>query len=69
MERERVLVDELKNKIVTRPYNFEDHQVDLKDLDNKEAFKAEALDLGFIERAEQELGSEGLITRSQKKSS
>ena len=64
IEQERALVDELKNKIVTRLYNYENHSLELAELNKKEAFKADTLDMDFMERAEQELVVEGLIEKT-----
>jgi len=61
LEKEKELVFELKNKIITRLYSFDDHSIPANHASKKEIYKADRLDMNFLEKAENELVAEGLL--------
>ncbi len=61
LEREQALVSELKNKIITRLYGYENHRVDMGKVDKAKIYHADRIDMGFAEKAEGELIAEGLL--------
>ncbi len=66
LEKEQELVAELKNKIVTRLYGYENHTVDTSKVDKAEVYHADRIDMGFAEKAEGELMAEGLLENNGK---
>lgn len=64
LEKERILIDSLKNKIITRLYNFENHMINIKETDRPASYKADQLEKNYINQAEHELEVEGLIQKS-----
>ena len=61
LEREQALVSELKNKIITRLYGYENHRVDMSRVDKAKIYNADRIDMEFAEKAEGELVAEGLL--------
>ena len=61
LEKEKELVSELKNKIVTRLYGFDNHAIPANHSNKKDIYKADRLDMNFLEKAENELMAEGLL--------
>ena len=66
LEKEKELVAELKNKIVTRLYGYENHQVDISKVNLAQVFHADRIDMEFAEKAEGELIAEGLLVKEEK---
>ncbi|MDZ7605755.1 MAG: hypothetical protein U5K79_09250 [Cyclobacteriaceae bacterium] len=63
LEKERELIDEVKNKVITKLYNAENHVASVKG-DTGKTFKLDILENDFLKAALQELQSEGLISLS-----
>ncbi|MCC5929953.1 MAG: hypothetical protein JJU28_11960 [Cyclobacteriaceae bacterium] len=61
LEKEREVIEELKNKIVTRLYNFEDHSISFSQIKKETAYKADSIEAPYIEKAEEELRAEGIV--------
>ncbi len=66
LEKERSLVDELKTKIITRLYNLEHQTLTLNKMPKEQAYKADNLEIQYLEKAESELEAESIITRNDK---
>ena len=60
MEKERDFIDEVKNKIITKLYNYEDHKISA-DKNLQKTFKLDALENDYLDAALNELQHEGLI--------
>ncbi len=60
MEKERELIDEVKNKIITRLYNTEEHTLKSRE-DLPRLFKLDALEKDYLTEAVDELQREGLV--------
>ncbi len=60
MEKERELIDEVKNKIITRLYNTEEHTLKSRE-DLPLLFKLDALEKDYLTEAVDELQREGLV--------
>jgi len=65
MDKERAIVDEVKNKIVTRLYNTEHHSINRSDHDEVKHYKLDALETRFLDTALEEMLLEGLITHEK----
>jgi hypothetical protein len=61
LEKEREIIEELKNKIITRLFNFEDHRISFRQIKKENAYKADRIEIPFIEKAEEELHAEGMV--------
>lgn len=61
LEKEREIIEELKNKIITRLYNFEDHNISFRQIKKENAYKGDRIEIPFIEKAEEELHTEGMV--------
>lgn len=68
MEKERDLINEVKNKIITKLYNYEAHKVDT-DQDLQTIFKLDALENDYFTAALTELQQEGLLNSTKKEHS
>lgn len=60
MEKERDFIDEVKNKIITKLYNYEDHKIS-SEKNLQKTFKLDALENDYLDAALNELQHEGLI--------
>ena len=60
IEKERDLIDEVKNKIITKLYNSEDHTMNSKS-DLSKSFKLDNLENDYLNSALDELQAEGLV--------
>ncbi len=61
MEKERTIIDEVRNKIITRLYNTDNHSIDTYKFDVSKHFKLDKLEQDYLERAQSELVQEGLL--------
>jgi hypothetical protein len=61
IEKERALIDETKNKIITRLYNTDNHTLFKKNTNQIKHFKLDMLEADFLEKALEELSQEGLV--------
>ncbi len=61
IEKERALIDETKNKIITRLYNTDNHTLFKKNTDQIKHFKLDLVEADFLEKALEELSQEGLV--------
>jgi len=60
MEKERDIIDEVKNKVITKLYNADDHKVNSAD-DLKKSFKLDLLEIDYLDTAIDELMHEDSI--------
>ena len=60
MEKERQLIDEVKNKVITKLYNTENHMI-ANERALSATIKLDALELDYLKPALDELTHEGLI--------
>jgi hypothetical protein len=65
MDKERDLIDEVKNKIITRLYNSEDQLINA-DADLQKVYKLDLLENDYINFAMDELEHEGLVKVTKK---
>jgi translation elongation factor EF-Ts len=65
MDKERDLIDEVKNKIITRLYNSEDQLIN-PDADLQKMYKLDLLENDYINFAMDELEHEGLVKVTKK---
>ncbi len=65
LEKERELIDEVKNKIITKLYNSEDQIVNSDD-DLPKVYKLDLLENDYIDFAMEELQAEGLVKVTKK---
>ena len=65
MDKERDLIDEVKNKIITRLYNSEDQLIN-PDADLQKVYKLDLLENDYINFAMDELEHEGLVKVTKK---
>jgi hypothetical protein len=65
MDKERDLIDEVKNKIITRLYNSEDQLINA-DVDLQKVYKLDLLENDYINFAMDELEHEGLVKVTKK---
>lgn len=65
LEKERDLIDEVKNKIITKLYNSEDQIVN-SDAELPKVYKLDLLENDYINFAMDELQQEGLVKVSKK---
>ena len=64
MEKERDIIDEVKNKVVTKLYNSDNHSVSSsKNL--KKSFKLDLLEIDYLSNAIEELIQQGMIKSSR----
>lgn len=64
MEKERELIDEVKNKIITKLYNSEDQVINSND-NLPKVYKLDLLENDYINFAMEELQQEGLVKVSK----
>jgi hypothetical protein len=62
-EKERAIIDVVRTKIITRLYNTEGHAIDRRSIDAIRHYRLDELEGGYLELAENELLSEGLLER------
>ena len=62
MEKERLLIDEVKTKIITRLYNSEKHTVKM-DTGMQKLFKLDLLENDYLQPALEELIQEGVVAK------
>ncbi len=60
MEKERDLIDEVKNKVITKLYNAENNSVNSSE-DLKKTFKLDLLEIDYLGNAVDELTQEGIL--------
>lgn len=65
LEKERDLIDEVKNKIITKLYNSED-QIVSSNVDLPKLYKLDLLENDYINFAMDELQQEGLVNVTKK---
>ena len=64
MEKERDLIDEVKNKVLTKLYNADNHSVSSsKDL--QKTFKLDLLEIDYLDTGIDELIQEGIVKSSK----
>jgi hypothetical protein len=68
MDKERAIIDEVRNKIITRLYNTEDHRIDRSKSDEVRHYKLDALESRFLNTAVDELVHEGILEDDKKSS-
>ena len=64
MEKERDLIDEVKNKIITKLYNADNHLVSSSE-DLKKAFRLDLLEIDYLDTAIAELTHQGALRTSK----
>lgn len=64
MEKERDLIDEVKNKIITKLYNSDNHSINSGD-NLKKTFKLDLLEIDYLSTGVDELIQEGVIKSSK----
>jgi hypothetical protein len=64
MEKERDLIDEVKNKVITKLYNADNNSVSSSD-DLKRAFKLDLLEIDYLDTAIDELIQEDALKSSK----
>ena len=63
MEKERELIDEVKNKIITKLYNSDEHTISTRG-ELPVIFKLDALEKDYLDESLNELRHEGLVEQS-----
>ena len=64
MEKERDIIDEVKNKVITKLYNSDNHKVSSsKDL--QKTFKLDLLEIDYLSTGIDELMQEGIVKMSK----
>jgi hypothetical protein len=69
MAKERLIIDEVRNKLLTRLYNTDAHTIDRRSADEKGYFRLDELEYRYLNTALEELSREGLIVNDPKKTS
>ena len=64
MEKERDLIDEVKNKVITKLYNADNHSVSSSN-DLKKTFKLDLLEIDYLDAAIDELIQEEALKISK----
>lgn len=64
MEKERDIIDEVKNKVITKLYNADDHKVNSGN-DLKKTFKLDLLEIDYLDTALDELIHENAVKSSK----
>jgi hypothetical protein len=60
VEKERMIIDEVKNKILTRLYNTHEHRIDKLESDEIKHYRLDGLEAKYLDSALEELVGEGL---------
>jgi hypothetical protein len=66
MAKERAIIDEVRNKILTRLYNTDGHTINRASADEKSYFRLDELEYRYLDLGLEELGREGLIGNDPK---
>ncbi len=66
MEKERLIIDEVKNKILTRLYNTYENRIDKQESDEIRHYRLDNLEAKYLDTALDELVSEGLVESNSK---
>ena len=66
MEKERQIIDEVRNKILTRLYNTYENRIDKRESDEIRHYRLDSLEAKYLDMALEELVSEGLVHSDSK---
>ncbi len=66
VEKERAIIDEVKNKILTRLYNTYEHTINKLESDEIRHYRLDGLEARYLDMALEELVSEGLAQSDKK---
>ncbi len=65
MEKERLIIDEVKNKILTRLYNTYENRINKQESDEIKHYRLDSVEAKYLDSALAELVSEGLVQSSK----
>lgn len=69
VEKERMIIDEVKNKILTRLYNTDEHKIDKHESDEIKHYRLDGLEAKYLNSALEELVGEGLAQSENRETS
>jgi len=64
MEKERDIIDEVKNKVITKLYNSDNHSISSSN-DLQKSFKLDLLEIDYLSIGIEELLQEGIVKSSK----